>query len=98
MITLYQDCIIIYEIGRDGYGKPIKKNEQFIKCRVKEKYQLVKDKSAKEVVSQLEIIISPDVDVKVDDKVEYEGLEYTIISLKITRNTIGEVVKKVIFV
>lgn len=96
MITLYQDCII-YEIGRDGAGKPIKKSQQEVKCRVKEKYQLVKDKAAKEVVSQLEITVGADVDFKVDDKVEYDGIEHSIISYKITRNTIEEVVKKVIY-
>lgn len=96
MITLYQDCKI-YEIGRDGYGKPIKKNEQDVKCRVKEKYQLVKNNAAKEVVSQFEITVYPEVVVKPDDKVEYNNKEHSIISIKITRNTIGEIVKKVIF-
>ncbi|WP_391115992.1 hypothetical protein [Psychrobacillus sp. L3] len=97
MITLYQDCTI-YEIGRDGYGKSIKKNEQDVKCRVKEKYQLVKDKSAQEVVSQLEFTLPADISFKVDDKVEYDNKEHAIISQKITRNTIGEVVKQVIYV
>ncbi len=96
MITLYQDCKI-YEIGRDGYGKPIKKNEREVKCRVKEKYQLVKDKAAQEVVSKLEIMVGADVVFKVDDKISYEGIEHSIISFKITRDPIGEVVKKVIY-
>jgi len=97
MITLYQDCTI-YEIGRDGYGKPIKKNERFEKCRVKEKIQLVKNQTNIETVSQLEVILSATTVVNVDDKFEFEGKEFTIISMKITRNSIGEIVKKVIFV
>jgi len=96
MITFYQDCTI-YEIARDGSGKSIKKGMQESKCRVKEKYQLVKDKAAKEVVSELEITVPADIIFKVDDKIEYEGIEHSIISYKITRNTIGKIVKKVIF-
>jgi hypothetical protein len=97
MITFYQDCVI-YEIDRDGYGKPVKKNEQNLKCRVKEKYQLIKDKSAVDTVSELQITLPNDAVVKPDDKVEFEGKEYAIISVKNTRNTLAEVIKKVVYV
>lgn len=97
MITLYQDAVI-YEIGRDVYGKPIKKNEQLVKCRAKEKYQLVKNNAAIETVSQLEFTFYPDTKINLDDKIEYEGEEYSIISYSITRDPIGEAVKKKVFV
>lgn len=97
MITFHQECTI-YETGRDGYGKPIKMNMQTLKCRVKEKYQMVKNQAAQEIVSQLEFTLPPNAQVSVNHIIGYEGKEYAIISLKITRNTIGEVVKKVVFV
>lgn len=97
MITFHQDCTV-FEVVRDGWGNPIKKSEQHLKCRAKEKYQLVKDNASKEVLSQLEFTLPPEANVKVDFKIDYEGKEHTIISLKVTRNTIGAVVKKVVYV
>ncbi|WP_416147898.1 hypothetical protein ACM26V_16845 [Salipaludibacillus sp. HK11] len=97
MMTIYQECTI-YEVARDGYGKPIKKNAKTIKCRVKENYQLVKNRSAVEVVSKMEIMTFDDITINPDFKVEFEGLEYTILSTKLTRNTLGEVVKRVVYV
>lgn len=103
MITFHQDCVI-YEIGRDGYGKPIKKNEQNLKCRVKEKYQLVKDKSALEKVSELQVTLPKNAYVDVDYKIQIKNddgtwsKEYSIISFKFTRNTLSEIVKKVVYV
>jgi hypothetical protein len=97
MITLLQDCVI-NETKRDGNGKNkiIKKTP--CKCRAKEKFQLVINDNAEKVTSQIEFTIPVDIDVKVGFQIDYEGQTYTILSIKLTRNTLGEVVKKVVFV
>lgn len=96
MITFYQDCII-HQVKKDIYGKNTIVKSEDSKCRVKEKYQLVKNSAAKETVSQFEITLPAATEFNIDDLIEYENKQYAIISFKITRNTIGEIVKKVIY-
>lgn len=105
MITFYQNCLL-FETGRDGYGNYVEKNKRYLKCRVKDKVQLVKDKAAKEVVSKLEIWLHKDTEIKVDDQIKIlvDGVDeektqsHTIISLKNKRNTLGEIVRKVVYI
>lgn len=97
MITFHQDCSI-FETKKDGYGKTQKVNEVQTKCRAKEKFQLVINQNAEKVTSQIEFTIPVDVHVKTGFQIEYEGNTYKILSIKLTRNTIGHVVKKVLFV
>lgn len=97
MITLQQDCVI-KEIKKDVYGKPQVINETPSKCRTKEKFQLVINQNAEKVTSQIEFTIPVTIDVKVGYQIEFEGNSYTVLSIKQTRNTLGEIVKKVVFV
>jgi len=103
MITLHQKCIL-YKIGRDGYGQVTKLDEKKVNCRIKEKYQTVKNREALEKVSELEITLDKSAYVDFDYKIQIindDGSlsrEHSILSFKLTRNTIGEVVKKVVYV
>lgn len=97
MITLQQDCVI-KESKLDGYGKHQVVKETPCKCRTKEKFQLVINQNAEKVTSVIEFTIPVDIDVKVGFQIDYEGQTYTILSIKLTRNTLGEVVKKVVFI
>jgi hypothetical protein len=97
MISLLQDCVIL-ETKKDVYGKSKVIKRTPCKCRTKEKFQLVIDQNAEKVTSQIEFTIPIDIDVKVGYQVEFEGNTYTILSMKLTRNTLGKVVKKVVFV
>jgi hypothetical protein len=102
MITLTQDCVIL-ETKKDGYGKLQVMKEIPCKCRTKEKFQIVINNNAEKVNSQIEFTIPVDIDVKFDYQnviyqIVYEGITHTILSMKLTRNTLGEVVKKVVFV
>jgi hypothetical protein len=97
MITLPNDCVI-NETKKDGYGKIQVIQSTPTKCRAKEKFQLVINQNAVKVTSQIEFTVPVDVFIKVGFQIEYDGITYTIISMKLTRNTLGEVVKKVVFV
>ncbi|WP_404403807.1 hypothetical protein [Jeotgalibacillus malaysiensis] len=95
MITFHQTCKI-FSMVKDAYGKPVKTNEHVTSCRVKESFKLVKNKAGEEVVSQIEVTLPSTAEVKLNDWIEYAEKDYPIISLRITRNTLGEIVKKVI--
>lgn len=102
MISLTQDCVI-KETKKEGYGKLQVLKQTPSKCRTKEKFQLVVNQNAEKVTSQIEFTIPVEIDVKFGYKnlvyqIEFEGNTYTILSMKLTRNTLGEVVKKVVFV
>lgn len=97
MITLYQDCQII-STTKDMYGKYVKSQPFSVKCRVKEEYQMVKNKASEEVISSLEFWFYKDTILKLDDLILYEGKEYPIISIENKRNTLGDITRKVVFV
>jgi hypothetical protein len=97
MITLVQDCVI-KEIKKDGYGKMSVVKETPCKCRAKEKFQLVLNQAAEKVTSEIEFTVPNEMNVNVGFQIEYEGKSYTILSLKQTRNTLGEVVLKAVYV
>jgi uncharacterized Zn finger protein len=97
MISLLQDCEIL-ETRKDGYGKIVVIKRTPCKCRTKEKFQLIVNQNAEKVTSQIEFTVPVDIDVKVGFQIEFEADIYTILSIKLTRNTLGEVAKKVVFV
>lgn len=97
MITLTNDCVI-KQTKRGGNGKIQVVKSTPCKCRVKEKFQLVINDNAEKVTSQIEFNIPVEINVKTGYQIEFEDNTYTILSIKITRNTLGEVVKKVVFV
>jgi hypothetical protein len=97
MITLTQDCVIL-ETKKDGYGKIVTTKETPCKCRTKEKFQIVINQNAEKVTSEIQFTIPVDINVKAGYQVEYDSNTYTILSMKLSRNTLGEVVKKVVFV
>lgn len=96
MITLNQECIL-HRTERNGYGQIEKTGQTVFACRVKEKYQLVKSRAGKEVTSQLEIMTFDELDIQPDYLIEFNGRDYPIISVRVVRNTLGEVVKRTVF-
>lgn len=96
MITYHQKCKIVPISGKDSYGKPIHSEPISINCRIKEKYQLVRNQASEEVTSRLEFWFPPDTEIKILDEIEY-GKKHSIISIVPKRNTLGEVVRKVVF-
>lgn len=97
MITLQQDCII-KETKKDAYGKNQIVKETPCKCRAKEKFQLVLNQTSEKVTSQIEFTIPNEIDVKVGFQIQYENVIHTILSIKLIRNTIGDIAQKVVFV
>lgn len=97
MITLYQDCEII-STRKDMYGKLIQSQPISVKCRAKEEVKLVKNRVAEEVVSSIEFWFYPDTRFKVDDIIRYDNKDYTIMSFENNRNTLGEIIRKVVYV
>ena len=97
MISLPLDCVI-KETKRDGFGKLQVVKETPCKCRTKEKFQIVINQNADKVTSEIEFTIPVDINVKVGFQIKYEEITYTIVSFKQTRNTLGEIVRKVVYV
>ncbi|WP_286231313.1 hypothetical protein [Neobacillus mesonae] len=97
MIDFYQDCVIL-ETKKDVYGKNQVVKEIPCKCRVKEKFEMIVNQNAENVVSQISFTIPVDVDVKLGYKIKYQNETYTILSIKISRNLISEVARKVVYV
>jgi GTP-sensing pleiotropic transcriptional regulator CodY len=94
---LKQDCNII-STTKNMLGENVKSTPAGAKCRVKEKYKLVKNKAAQEVVSQLQFWFSADANVKLDDLIQFNSKEYPVISIQNKRDTLGCLIYKVVFV
>ncbi|EJL1640138.1 hypothetical protein NL868_001316 [Shigella flexneri] len=97
MITLHQDCKV-YQIKKNYKGIPSKVDEQDAKCRSKEKYQIVVNQNAEKVTSSIEFTMKPETRVEVGYHVFFNEKEYPVIAVNLTRNTLGEIVKKAVFV
>jgi len=75
---LNQTATLKTVIGLSGYGKPITEDKE-IPCRFEMKRKLVRDRQGNEVVSEATMYcIEP---VKPEDRVVYNGQEYTVISV-----------------
>lgn len=95
---LNEECEV-YKPTKDFYGKESKpSNVPITKCRVKEEYKKVKDNAAEEVISQLEFWFTPDTVISLDHKITYQQLEYSILSIKKKKNTLGDITRKVVYV
>lgn len=96
---LNQDCtVIIPRDELDMFGKPISPIEIPAKCRVKEKYKIVKNKSAEQVVSQIELWFEHDMEITTDSLIRWGETEYPVISIQPKRNTLGEITYKVVYI
>lgn len=81
---LNQQCLII-PFTKDSYGKPKKGEPILTNCRVKEKFDMVRNQAAEEVVSKLEIWFDPEVPIKLDEStkefshlIDYKGVHHII--------------------
>lgn len=96
---LKQDCDIV-KIEKDRYGDTVESDPISTKCRAEEKFELIKDNEAEEVVSSVTFWFNPDVDLSndnVDDrKIKFNDESYTPISVQDRINTLGESVFKVV--
>jgi hypothetical protein len=97
MITLHDDCNIL-KTTKDISGKTVNSDPIPTKCRVKEEYKMVRNNASQEVVSELEFWIYPNTAISLENKIEYQGKEYQIISIQPKKNTLGETTRKVVFV
>ncbi|MDI3528707.1 MAG: hypothetical protein PWQ23_526 [Thermoanaerobacter sp.] len=75
---LNQTAVLKSTTGYNEYGEPIVSTKN-IPCRFEMKRRLVRDKQGNEVVSEARMYcIEP---IGPDDKVEYKGIEYTVIAV-----------------
>jgi hypothetical protein len=96
---LTQECTIIPTISKSANGKPQKGTlVPNVKCRAKEKYKLVKNKAAQEVVSQIEFWFSSETEIKVDDYILFNDIEHQVIAYQPKRDTLGNITRKAVFV
>lgn len=94
---LTEECKVI-PTSKDSFGKYVKSTPTLIKCRAKEKHQMVKNKAAKEVVSQIEFWFSSEIDIQLDYLIEFNKKEYPIISMRAKKDSLGNITRKVVFV
>lgn len=96
---LKEECkIIIPSQEKDMFGKPMAPIEIKAKCRAKEKYKMVKNKSAESVVSEVEFWFSKDTDIKLDHMIVWNGIKYSIIAIQPKKDILGEIIYRVVFI
>jgi hypothetical protein len=98
MLKFHEDCTIIIPGGKDVFGDPIDPTLVPVKCRAKEKYQMVRNQAGETVVSNIEFWFYPETDIQLDYMIKYKNVEYQIISIQPKKNTLGETIYKVVFV
>jgi hypothetical protein len=98
---LKQDCGII-KIERDRFGGVTESDPIPTKCRATESFEWVRNGAGEEVVSSITFWLNPDVDIdmnNIDDRrIEYNGKSHNIISVRNRRNSLGEIIFKVVSV
>jgi hypothetical protein len=98
MIDFHESCEILFPSKKDSYGKLTFLPPNETKCRVKEKYQKIKNQSAELVDSEIEFWFSSDTPINTDCTIKLNNKSYPVISIKLSKNTFGEETKKVVFV
>lgn len=83
--------------GRDFGGNPQYSEPYDSPARVKEKFQLVRDKTSKEVTASLEIKVPSTTDIDVDYIVTYEGNDYTVIAKSRKKGLDGSISHKKVY-
>lgn len=99
---LNQDCSIIPST-KSLDGKPNESDPVPTKCRVKEKFQIIKNQAAEDVVSKHEFWFSPDTNIDYPTSnqeylIDYENKKHSVISIENKRDTLGNITRKVVFV
>ncbi|ABB14419.1 hypothetical protein [Carboxydothermus hydrogenoformans] len=84
------------KIGTDAYGKPIYAAPVEVPCRFEGGMKLIKDKNGKDAVSQGKFYVT--FKPGIEDKLEYEGREYTILNYEDTVDLDGVFVYRKVWV
>lgn len=85
------------QIGRDFGGNPQYSEPVNSLARAKEKFQLVRDKTSKQVTASLEIKVPASTDIGVDYIVTYEGNNYTVIAKSSKKDLDGNISHKKVY-